>query len=185
MRYWLILAAALALGIADTAPVRADQTDPRLDSLFVRLKAAVSADEARWLEDAIWQLWSEPKTAGGRVLMRDGLAAMEAELYDAALESFDALVAIEPDFAEAWNRRATARYLAGDFNGSVADIQHVLALEPRHFGALSGLGLIYDALDEKPAAIKAFRAALEIDPHMEAIRARLDQLVKEVEGTPL
>jgi tetratricopeptide (TPR) repeat protein len=163
----------------------ADQNDPRLDPLFEKLKAATTDETAHEIELVIWHIWSEPKTAGGRVLFRQGMQFMEDGKNDKALESFNALVEIEPQFAEGWNRRATLHYLMGNFDASVADIEHTLALEPRHFGALSGLGLIYDALDQKEAALKAFRAALAIHPHMAGIRQRTKELTVEVEGRAL
>jgi tetratricopeptide (TPR) repeat protein len=163
----------------------ADQNDPRLDALFEKLKTAPTDELAHEIELVIWHIWSEPQTAGGRVLFRQGMQYMDEGKNDKALESFDALVQIEPEFAEGWNRRATVHYLMGDFDASIADIEHTLALEPRHFGALSGLGLIYDALDQKKAALKAFRAALAIHPHLAGIRQRAKELAVEVEGRAL
>lgn len=167
------------------APATADQNDPRLDELFARLAVTQDSGEAQAIEALIWNIWSKAETAGARVLLRQGAADMAAGRHEAARTSFDAVVDLEPEFAEGWNKRATLRYLMGDFAGSVEDIKRTVALEERHFGALSGLGLIYDQLDQKEAAIKAFRAALDIHPHLDAIRERMDQLVKDVEGRKL
>lgn len=167
------------------APATADQKDPRLDDLFARLAATGDDGEAHVIEQVIWKIWSKAETAGARVLLNQGASDMVAGRHEAALTSFDAVVDLEPGFAEGWNKRATVRYLMGDFAGSVDDIKRTMALEERHFGALSGLGLIYDQLDQKEAAIKAFRAALEIHPHLDGIRDRMEQLVKEVEGRKL
>lgn len=178
--------AALALIVAiPPAPAAADQNDPRLDELFARLAATPDSGEANAIEAVIWNIWSKAETAGARVLLRQGAADMAAGRHEAALVSFDAVVDLEPDFAEGWNKRATVRYLMGDFAGSVDDIKRTMALEERHFGALSGLGLIYDQLDQKEAAIKAFGAALDIHPHLGGIRDRMDQLTKDVEGRKL
>ena len=163
----------------------ADQNDPRLDELFARLAVTKDGSEAHAIEAVIWNIWSKADTAGARVLLSQGTADMAAGRHEAALASFDAVVDLEPDFAEGWNKRATVRYLMDDFAGSVADIKRTVALEERHFGALSGLGLIYDQLDQKEAAIKAFRAALEIHPHLDGIRDRMEQLTKDVEGRKL
>jgi len=171
--------------VALSWPVAADQNDPRLGPLFEKLKTAPDFETARELEFHIWNIWSKAGTAGGGVLFRQGVQYMNDGEQEKALVNFNALVEIEPDFAEGWNKRATLRYLMGDYDGSVADIQRTLALEERHFGALSGLGLIYDALGQKAAALKAFRAALEIHPNMEAIRRRAEELVEETEGIPL
>lgn len=163
----------------------ADQNDQRLGPLFEKLKTAPDFAAAHEIDLYIWHIWSKANTAGGGVLFRQGVQFMNDGEHEKALVNFNALVEIEPDFAEGWNKRATLRYLMGDYDGSVADIQRTLALEERHFGALSGLGLIYDALDRKEAALKAFRAALEIHPNMESIRRRVEELIEETEGIPL
>ena len=105
--------------------------------------------------------------------------------YDAALKDFDKLVVVAPDFAEGWNRRATLRYLMDDLEGSVRDIESTLALEPRHFGALSGLGLIYMQLGKDEAALKAFRRALELDPYLADVKANIKKLEQELGGRAL
>jgi tetratricopeptide (TPR) repeat protein len=173
------------LFLAFVAPAMADQNDPQLKILFEKLKTAPDYESAHEVELYIWHIWSKADTVGGGVLLREGLQYMNNGEHDKALINFNALVEIEPEFAEGWNKRATLRYLMGNYNGSVADIQRTLALEQRHFGALSGLGLIYDALDQKKAALRAFRAALEIHPNMDSIRRRADDLAEETEGIPL
>lgn len=175
----------MAIAIAIALPAAADQKDPRLGPLFEKLKAAPDFESSHEIEQFIWLIWGKAQTAGGSVLYRQGEEYMERGEYEKALESFDALIVIEPEFAEGWNKRATLHYLMGRLDASIADIKHTLALEERHFGALSGLGLIYDALDQKEAALKAFRAALEINPNMQAIRRRAEELVEETEGIPL
>jgi tetratricopeptide (TPR) repeat protein len=176
----LFLAAA-----AVAAPAGADQNDPRLDGLFARLKATNDPGEAHQIEQTIWFIWSRSASAGASLMLRQGTQYMNEGKHEAAQDNFDAVVELAPDFAEGWNKRATVRFLRGDYEGSIEDIKHTLALEMRHFGALSGLGLIYDSLDEKKAALEAFRAALEINPHMESIRNRAKELAKEVEGLKL
>ena len=171
--------------VAFAIPAMADQNDQRLDPLFEKLKAAPDIDAAKEIEFHIWDIWSKANTAGGGVLFRQGVQYMNHGEHEKALVNFNALVEIEPEFAEGWNKRATLHYLMGNYDGSVADIQRTLALEERHFGALSGLGLIYDALDQKEAALKAFRAALEINPKMESIRRRAEELIEETEGISL
>ena len=102
------------------------------------------------------------------------MAMAEARLQ-AALERFDRMVEQAPDFAEGWNKRATVHYLMGDYRASVRDIQRTLGLEPRHFGALSGLGLIYDAIDQPAAALRSFEAAVAINPHLGSIKERIER----------
>lgn len=182
----MLLRAILAIFfIAFASPAMADQNDSRLDVLFEKLQAAPDYGTAHEIERHIWLIWSKAGTAGGGVLLRQGVQYMGEGEYEKALVNFNALVEIEPEFAEGWNKRATLYYLMENYNRSVVDIQRTLALEERHFGALSGLGLIYDALDQKEAALKAFGAALDIHPNMEGIRRRAEELTEEIEGTPL
>lgn len=185
MRLSVLIAAVAALLAALSMPVLADQKDERLNRLFERLAIAPDETEAHVIESAIWRVWMQPKTASAKVLLRTGMLDMDEGNHESAETNFTAAIELEPDFAEAWNKRATTRYLKGDYAGSIEDIRRTLALEKRHFGALSGLGLIYDAMDQKRAAIEAFRAALEIHPHLSGIRERMKLLVLEVEGRKL
>lgn len=156
---------ALCLTVAlAAAPLRADQRDPRLDALFADLQAAETAAVAAPIEREIWNLWIESDDGAVTLLMRDGVAAMVRQDYRTAEGKFDQVVAIAPAYAEGWNKRATVRYLRGDYQGSLADIDETLAREPRHFGALSGRGLVYIELDEPERALEAFEAALAIHP---------------------
>ena len=95
---------------------------------------------------------------------------------DSAIAEFDALVSVAPNFAEGWNKRATALYLAGRYTESVRDIQRTLALEPRHFGALSGLGTIYLIIANDRGALDAFEAVLALNPHLEGVRRQVESL---------
>lgn len=178
----VFLLAALALA---PARVRAGQDDPRLDALFATLKTTPSDEAAAAAERQIWQIWAEHKNPEIERLMRQGIAAMNEDDADAALDAFDAVVKYDKNFAEGWNKRATVEFALGDYTASIADIERTLALEPRHFGALSGLGQIYLAMERKALALKAFRAALAIDPHLSGVRDTIQELEKDVEGTPL
>lgn len=161
---------------------RADQTDPRLDPLFARLQVTRSPAEADAIERRIWEIWSESDDLRIGLLMQEGVAAMAQRLYRRALERFDRMIEAAPDFAEGWNKRATVHYLMGDFRASVLDIRRTLDLEPRHFGALSGLGLIYDALEAPAAALRSFEAALAINPHLDGTRRRVEALRRALAG---
>jgi tetratricopeptide (TPR) repeat protein len=186
-RRLFFLAALLVMVIAALAlpyPAPAAQDDPRLDALFDRLRATANAAEAGVLEGVIWRIWLQSGDSAVDRLMSEGVAAMNAQAFDDALTKFDAIVAAAPQFAEGWNKRATLHYLMGDYAASVGDIRRTLELEPRHFGALSGLGLIYDALGEDAAALRTFEAALAINPHMPGIRLRTEELRKRVGGRP-
>jgi len=155
----------------------AGQRDPRLPALFDRLGngAVLSAMEAEALQSRIWRTWMESSDPTVQSLMTRGVAAMSQQLYSAARGVFDEMIALAPDFAEGWNKRATVNFLMGDFPASVADIQRTLDLEPRHWGALAGLGQIYLLLDEPEAALKPLRRAIEVNPYLEGVREMISQ----------
>jgi tetratricopeptide (TPR) repeat protein len=178
------LATALLLALVLAAGVRADQDDPRLGDLFARLQATPGASEARAVEQLIWQVWSETEDDDVRLLMRHGIRHMERGEHALALAAFDDVVARAPRFAEGWNKRATVHFLMADYAASVADIERTLALEPRHFGALSGLGQICLALGRKEEALRAFEAALALAPHLDGVRALIEETRRALEGVP-
>ena len=164
------------------APARADQNNPRLGELFAQLGEDSSPVEAAPIEAQIWAIWLEISDPAAASLLQTGLNAMRANDHHAALQAFDRLVAIAPDFAEGWNKRATVHYLVGSFEQSLDDIATTVSLEPRHFGALSGRGLVYLNLNDLERALVSFEAALSVHPHMigprinaEAIRRFLGQ----------
>ena len=177
-----ILAMLLIAGPGE--PAIADQDDPRLDGLFERLQTTSNPAEARALEQRIWRLWLEADDAGLNRLMQQGIVAMSDQRYATALQTFDRMVEQAPEFAEGWNKRATVHFLMGNWQASVRDIQQTLALEPRHFGALFGLGMIYDALEQPEAALRSFEATLELNPHSESTRLRVEELRRQLQGRP-
>lgn len=152
----------------------ASQTDGRLNVLFDRFKATDSEAEAAGITHQIWVIWGQSDSAVVDALMIEGVAAMSRRQYEEALAVFDKVV--ETDFAEGWNKRATVYYLMGEYKASVRDVERTLTLEPRHFGALSGLGLIYLAVGDDLAALKAFEAALKVNPHLRGARVHADRL---------
>jgi tetratricopeptide (TPR) repeat protein len=185
MRAFAFAAAlAAAVTLAQAAAV-AGQDDPRLTKLFETLQSADSDEEAHRAEVEIWQIWVAHKNPEIEKLMRQGMAAFNEDDQEGALEAFNGVVQADKDFAEGWNKRATVEYAMGDFEASIADIERTLALEPRHFGALSGLGQIYLALEKKALALKAFEAALKIDPHLGGVREKVEELKKELQGDPI
>jgi tetratricopeptide (TPR) repeat protein len=165
--------AALSLLTADLGAARADQKDTRLPGLFDSLKKASSSDEANAVEAKIWTIWMQANDPAIDKLMAQGSDAMSSQDFPAALESFNAIIAQKPEFAEGWNRRATLYYLMGDYPHSLKDIDRVLELEPRHIGALSGLGLVNMQLDRDEAAADAFKRVLDIDPQSASARMNL------------
>jgi tetratricopeptide (TPR) repeat protein len=180
----VVWAFLLTLALLGHAPARADQSDPRLGPLFERLKSAPDAAAARTIELEIWQIWGTTADEQNRILFERGVFAMNAGDFRTARAAFDLLVAKVPDFAEAWNKRATLFYLTGDDAASIADIGRTLALEPRHFGALSGLGLIYTREGMPERALRSFEAALAIHPFLPGARASIEQLRKQLKGDP-
>jgi len=162
-------------------PAAADQADKRLPGLFAQLKATRSPGEAEAIQQAIWSVWMESDNAEVNILMLEGVDAMSQGDLKRALAAFDSMVEIAPGFAEGWNKRATVEFLMGDLKASVADIHKTLELEPRHWGALSGLGQIYLALDNDDAALRAFKRAVEIDPYLASVRAKIQEIEAKLE----
>lgn len=153
-----------------------------INPLLDQLAKAEDAQTAAVLADAVRKLWRRSGSPTVDVLMSQAVKAMGKKSSEKALKLLDAVVEISPEFAEGWNMRATVLYLTRSYDASIADIHKVLELEPRHFGALSGLGLIMRALGDKKAALRTFRRALKIHPFMKAPRRALKDLVPEVEG---
>ncbi len=180
----LLAAAAVASAALGVPAATADQTAPELDQLFVDLKAAGDPHEAVQIEFKVWGLWLQHNDPDVRAEMRRGVRSLQAHDFHRALATFDNLVETSPDFAEAWNKRATVHYLMGNDQASVADIIETLKLEPRHFGALSGLALIYERNGQPAAAASALRRALAVYPQMGGGELRLKQL-EEKAGTTI
>ncbi len=157
-------------------PVGGGQNDERLDALFSRLKTTDDNVEGAMLTQLIWEIWHQSDNDNVSELMSEGVGEMSIRNYEAALTAFNEMVEIEPDFAEGWNKRATLYYLMGKYRASISDIERTLDLEPRHFGALAGMGLVFLAVGNNPAALKAFEAALKVNPHMPGPRTHAEEL---------
>jgi tetratricopeptide (TPR) repeat protein len=165
----------LVAGLAATLPADHGRAQPqpdaaarahRLDELFGRLKSTNDESVGDAAVAEIWTLWQRSGTSELDVLMERAAALIGKGLVPQALPLLDDMVARAPEWAEAWNKRATALYLAGEHDRSLADIDRVLALEPRHFGALAGMGLIRMARGEYREALAAFRRALAVNPFL-------------------
>jgi tetratricopeptide (TPR) repeat protein len=161
--------------------VGADRTKG-LDFLFGALKAAPDEASARHVEARIWAMWMQTPSDTASLLMTRAKTAMDAQKMDIALKLLDSVVKLRPDYTEAWNRRATLYYLKNDYARSLQDIQQVLAREPRHFGALAGLGMIMQDLGEDKRALEAFRKALAVNPYLEKVPDIVKSLTEKVEG---
>ena len=158
----------------------ADQKDPRLDKLFAQLKTATSTEQAQPIERQIWDIWTESGDQNIDALMAIGIAAMNDGDYDQAYRALSRVVDLAPNYAEGWNKRATVLYLMGRYEDSIKDIGKTLALEPRHFGALSGLGLCNAQLSREKEALDAFEKALEINPNMPGIKLDAEEMKKQL-----
>lgn len=162
-------------------PQRGDRVR-NLDFLFGALKAAPDAETAKQVENRIWALWLASGSDTANLLMTRVKTAIEAKDNELAIKLLDAIIAIKPDYVEAWNRRATLHYMQKNYAAAMRDIQQVLIREPRHFGAISGLGMILQEFGDERRALQAFRRALEIHPHMPKIPDIVKGLTEKVEG---
>ena len=166
---------ALLISLALLLPGRmlADQNDARLDELFLVIAQTENAIEAGEAEDQIWEIWLQHDNPSTEARLAEGVVAMNTSPRN-ALRIFHALIEQFPDFAECWNKRATLYYILRDYTASERDIDRTLELEPRHFGALSGLGLIHLANGEYVKAKSVFEAVLRIHPHARGARQNIE-----------
>jgi tetratricopeptide (TPR) repeat protein len=153
-----------------------------LDFLFGALKAAPDEASAKHVEARIWALWTQTPSDTTALLMSRANTAMGAKHMDVALKLLDSVVKLHPDYVEGWNRRATLFYLQNDYAHSLKDIEQVLVREPRHFGALAGLGMIMQDLGDEKRALEAFRKALAVNPHLDKVPDMVKTLSEKVEG---
>ena len=174
----LVFCAMLAFAL----PAGAQST--KLDDLFAELKEADARGATR-IEREIWNEWSKSGSPAMDLLLQRGRDAMESGDAAAAIEHFTALTDHAPDFAEGWNARATAYFTVGELGPSVNDIARTLTLNPRHFGALSGLGMIFEQLEQPEKALEAYRAALAIHPHLQGVIQSIERLEAATAGQDL
>ena len=172
-------------------PVEPPSTLPRvqrgdkaqnLDRLFEALKVAPDNESAKYVENRIWAIWVTSSSDTANLLMERAKSAVDGKDFDLAIKLLGAIIDIKPDFVEAWNRRATVYYTKKDFGNAIADLHEVLAREPRHFGALSGLGIILQEVGEEKRALEAYRRALAIHPKLERIPDLAKKLADKVDG---
>ncbi len=179
-------AGVLALILCMIHPFAAgDQNDPRLDSLFAELHTAIDQDSANAITDEIWKIWRQSPDEEINLLMGDGVRAMSAGRLRQALKIFDEIVLKAPEFAEGWNKRATVHYFLRQYEQSANDVRQTLLLEPRHFGATAGLGLIFLSLDYPKSALEAFEKALELNPHLVGPKMQIQRLEKYLLDDPV
>ena len=185
---------ALALFVLTAGPALA-QPEPRdeiltaqaiaeltLDELFAKLPDNSGKRAGRLIEAEILQRFEKSGSDTTDLLMSWANQAIAEKTYPLALDILDQVVILQPAYAEAWNKRATIHYVLDQYSDSLSDIRQTLLLQPRHFGALAGLGIILDASGRKPEALKALRRALEINPQMDEVRKSVERLEKETAG---
>ena len=186
----MVLPALLAALVAGT-PALAQQTGgaaatqqapPELiDGLLGQLHQAGDEAAAKVLEQAVWQAWMRSGSPTVDLLVQQAERAMEEDQHRIAISILSAAIELEPEFPEVWNRRATAYYLSRQYERSLADAERVLELEPRHFAALAGLGVLHKEMGNARAALQAFRRALAIHPHLSVAQRAVKELELEVE----
>ena len=181
---WLVAVALICLALAGGA--KADQRDPQLDQLFSALQRTTNQTMADNLVAEIWQRWTafedDPRATN---MMAVGIRQMNLGQFDNAERIFSNLAQTYPEHAEVWNKRATVRFMRGNDSGSRQDIARVIDLEPRHFGALSGLGMINMRAGDLPAALQAFEAAVRVNPHMDQAETMIRTLQARLRGRAL
>jgi tetratricopeptide (TPR) repeat protein len=146
------------------------------------LKIAPDDESAKYIENRIWAIWLASGSDTANLLMGRVKTAMEAKDFELAIRLLNAIIDMRPDFIEAWNRRATLYYMRKDFTRAIGDIREVLAREPRHFGALAGLGIILQEFGDDKRALDAFRRALAIHPHIERVPDMVKRLSDKIDG---
>ena len=176
------IVAAFVLVFLACAPAVA-QTD-KLDELFARLKSADVTESSR-ISQEIWIEWSKSGSPAMDLLLERGRNAMMLGHPEIAIEHLTALIDHDPDFAEGWNARATAYYQTGNLGPAIADIGHVLTLNPRHFGAMAGLGAIFEELEKPEQALEIYHEALAINPHAEGIEDAVKRIETKLQGKDL
>jgi tetratricopeptide (TPR) repeat protein len=192
MRNFFALCAALLLSGTALAPARADspakpsvaaaQQQARLDKLFSDLKRERNEKAAERIAARIGNEWSHSGSATIDLMMQWAQKAAEAQKFDVALDFLDQVVTLQPDYAEGWNRRATVHFLMKNYAKSMADIERTLQLEPRHFGALSGLAQIMAITGHQQSALEAWRNVLVVYPMLRSAQAEVATISEELAG---
>jgi tetratricopeptide (TPR) repeat protein len=166
-----------------TAPsIRRGERLHNLDFLFEALKVAPNEDAAKGVADRIWGIWLGSGGDTTNLLIGRVRTAMEAKEFDLAVELLDKVIEFRPEYVEGWNQRATVYFQKKDYTRALADLAQVLAREPRHFGALFGVGVIMQEFGDDRRALEVYRRALALDPHMKRVPELVKTLTEKVEG---
>jgi tetratricopeptide (TPR) repeat protein len=170
------LLALLGMMLMGTAAAQNGGSSSMLDTLFAKLQTATDPTAVKSLEAAIWEQWIMVPDSGQRELMMRGIVEMQQRDLEASVKTFTRLIELAPDISEAWNKRATAYWLLGNFQASLADICETVKREPRHFGAYSGLGMIRAEMGDYSRAVAAFELARKYNPHIVGIDEEIARL---------
>jgi tetratricopeptide (TPR) repeat protein len=170
------LAALLGVMLGTNALAQNGGSTTMLDTLFAKLQAATDPMAIQSLESAIWEQWIMVPNEQQRELMLRGIVEMQQRELRQSVVTFTKLIDIAPELSEAWNKRATAHWLLGDFPASLSDICETVKREPRHFGAYSGLGMIRAEMGEYARAVAAFELARKYNPHIIGIDDEIERL---------
>jgi tetratricopeptide (TPR) repeat protein len=177
---------APALLAADTSQASATSElatpKQRLDALFSELKRERDPEKAREISDRIRSEWRDSGSASINLLMQWATKALEADRKASALDIFDQVIYLSPQYVEGWNQRATLHYRMGNYRKSMSDINQVLAIEPRHFGALAGMAAILTAAGKDELALRAWEQFLEIYPADRQAQEQLGDLEEKLAG---
>jgi len=164
------------------APAAETEHAAALDKLFGELKRERKEKAAERIAARIWDEWRHSGSASIDAMMQWSDAAMKEKKFGVALDFLDRVTVLEPDYAEGWNRRATVHFMMNHFGKSMADIDQTLRLEPRHFGALSGMGEILKQSGRKEQALSAYERALDVYPMMRSAQKEVAELSEELAG---
>lgn len=154
----------------------------RLDRLFAQLAQSQTPEDAKVVENLIWDVWNQSGSISVDLLMNRALEAMAAGNYENALTFLDEIVDLAPGYSEGWNKRATVHFLRDDYASALVDLEATLALEPRHFAAIAGLALVLEDLGDKEGALDAYRRVLAVYPYLEGAGEAESRLTVEIEG---
>ncbi len=179
MKIYQLIAVALLLQLPP-ALATADQSDGRLDELFEVLRSSADPSQLQQTESEIWTIWHQSGSDEIDGWMQQAAALERDGDLPAAEALYTRVVVARPEFSEGWNRRATVRYYLRNYKGSLADIEMTLRLEPRHFGAIWGMGMIFAGQRDYARAIEAFQRLLEIKPNSPDARPRIELLKREL-----
>ncbi|MDF3214536.1 hypothetical protein EN962_29765 [Mesorhizobium sp. M7A.F.Ca.CA.001.09.2.1] len=173
---------AVAPPSTQDAPPAATTKQARLDQLFSDLKRERNEKAAERIAGNIWSEWSQSGSASIDLMMQWSQKAVEGQKFDVALDFLDQVVTLQPTYAEGWNRRATVHFMMKNYGKSMSDIDHTLQLEPRHFGALSGLAQIMALTGHKQSALEAWQKVLAIYPMMRSAQDQVGTISEELAG---